>query len=56
MVTTTDISKIETPYEPNVRTLREWMTIMSEHQFNLKEIASGEAYDTLKKQYENKIL
>ena len=55
-VTTTDLSMIETPYKPNVTSMREWMTIMSEHQFTLNEIGTGVAYETLKKQYENKVL
>ena len=55
-VTTTDLSMIETPYKPNVKAIREWMTVMSEHQFTLNEIGSGVAYEALKRQYENKVL
>ena len=55
-VCTTELNMIETPYKPNVRTIREWMTVMSEHQFTLNEIGSGVAYEALKRQYENKVL
>ena len=55
-VTSRDISKIEEPFKPDVKTLKAWMTVLSEHQFTLDEIGRGVAYESLKKQYENKIL
>ena len=35
--------------------MRDWMKFVAEHQFTLNEI-SGVAYETLKRQYEDKIL
>jgi len=55
-VTSRDIRKIEKPFKPGVKTMREWMMVMSEHQFTLNEIGSGVAYEALKRQYENKVL
>ena len=50
------IDKIEKPFKPGVKTMRELMMVMSEHQFTLNEIGSGVAYEALKRQYENKVL
>ena len=55
-VTSRDISKIEKPFKPGKMTMRDWMKFVAEHQFTLDEIGSGVAYETLKKQYEDKIL
>ena len=55
-VTSRDISKIEKPFKPGKMTMRDWMKFVAEHQFTLTEIGSGVAYETLKRQYEDKIL
>ena len=55
-VTSRDISKIEKPFKPGKMTMRDWMKFVAEHQFTLNEIGSGVAYETLKRQYEDKIL
>ena len=55
-VTSRDISKIEKPFKPGKMTMRDWMKFVAEHQFTLDEIGSGVAYETLKRQYENKVL
>ena len=55
-VTSRDITKIEKPFKPGYKTVRDWMQFVAEHQFTLDEIGSGVAYETLKKQYENKVL
>ena len=49
-VTSRDISKIEKPLRPGRKTMEEWLKFVSENQFTLKEMASGEAYETLKYQ------
>lgn len=51
-VTSRDISKIEKPLRPGRKTMEEWLKFVAENQFTLKEMASGEAYETLKYQNE----
>jgi len=47
------INKIEKPLRPGVKTIREWLNYVVEHQFTIPEIEKGIAYETLKVQYEN---
>jgi len=55
-ITSRDISKIEKPLKPGRKTIRDWMQYVAEHQFTLEEMGNGTAYETLKRQYEDKIL
>jgi hypothetical protein len=55
-VSNTDISIIENPMKPNKEIIKEWIDCVVENQFTLEEIGSGVAYETLKKQNEDKVL
>ena len=52
-VTSRDISKVEKPLKPGRKTIQEWLHMIANHQFTLKEIEDGTAYNCLKVQYEN---
>ena len=42
---------VEKPLRPGRKTIEEWLKFVVEHQFTLKEIENGTAYETLKYQY-----
>jgi hypothetical protein len=53
LVTSRKIEKIEKPFKPGRKTIQEWLNMVANHQFTLKEIEDGTAYNCLKVQYEN---
>ena len=53
LVTSRKIDKVDKPFKPGRKTIQEWLHMISNHQFTLKEIEDGTAYNCLKVQYEN---
>ena len=53
LVTSRKIDKVEKPFKPGRKTVQEWLNMTANHQFTIKEIEDGLAYDILKVQYQN---
>jgi len=49
-VTSREISKIKKPMRPGRKTMNEWLKMLSDNQFTIKEIEHGLAYEILKGQ------
>ena len=45
LITSRKIDKIEKPFKPGRKTIQEWLHMISNHQFTLKEIEDGTAYN-----------
>ena len=53
LITSRKIEKVERPFKPGRKTVQEWLNMVANHQFTIKEIEDGLAYDTLKVQYQS---
>jgi len=53
LVTSRKIDKVEKPFKPGRKTVQEWLNMTANHQFTIKEIEDGLAYDMLKVQYQS---
>ena len=53
LITSRKIDKVEKPFKPGRKTVQEWLNMTANHQFTIKEIEDGLAYDLLKVQYQS---